>query len=86
LAPVGFLIIQRRLPADYRQRDTWLYVANSLDKATRGGDINDVVASLRLGAATGGSAVLAAVTKSSMAKPNTSGWRKDSTKIATEQA
>jgi hypothetical protein len=40
--------IERHLPAEYRQRDTWLYVANSLDKAARGGDINDVVASLRL--------------------------------------
>jgi hypothetical protein len=40
--------IERHLLAEYRQRDTWLYVANSLDKAARGGDINDVVASLRL--------------------------------------
>jgi hypothetical protein len=40
--------IERHLPAEYRQRDTWLYVANCLDKAACGGDPMDVVVALKL--------------------------------------
>jgi hypothetical protein len=41
-------LIERRLPADYRNRDTWRHVAAQLAAAADGGDINDVVVSLRL--------------------------------------
>jgi hypothetical protein len=41
-------LIERHLPAEYRQRDTWLYVANCLDKAACGGDPMDVVVALKL--------------------------------------
>jgi hypothetical protein len=41
-------LVERHLPAEHRQRDTWRHVANCLDAAARGGDINDVSVSLRL--------------------------------------
>jgi hypothetical protein len=36
------------LPADRRQHSTWRHVADRLAHASRGGDVNDVVISLRL--------------------------------------
>jgi hypothetical protein len=41
-------LVERRLPADYRNRDTWRHVSKQLAQAANGGDINDVVVSLRL--------------------------------------
>jgi hypothetical protein len=37
-----------RLPAECRQQSTWRHVADQLNEAARGGDINDAVMSLRL--------------------------------------
>jgi len=37
-----------RLPAERRQQSTWRHVADRLQLAARGGDINDAVTSLRL--------------------------------------
>ena len=37
-----------RLPAERRQQSTWRHVADRLQLAARGGDINDAVISLRL--------------------------------------
>jgi hypothetical protein len=41
-------LVERHLPSECRERDTWRHVADRLAEATRGGDINDVVVSLRL--------------------------------------
>lgn len=41
-------LVERHLPAEWRQRDTWRHVAKQLAAAADGGDINDVVVSLRL--------------------------------------
>jgi hypothetical protein len=41
-------LVERRLPADRRKLDTWCHVAKQLAAAARGGEINDVVVSLRL--------------------------------------
>jgi hypothetical protein len=41
-------LVERHLPAEWRQRDTWRHVAKQLTAAADGGDINDVVVSLRL--------------------------------------
>jgi len=38
----------RHLPARCRERHVWRHVTEQLAKAARGGDLNDVVASLRL--------------------------------------
>jgi len=41
-------LIARHLPAECRERDTWRHVAGQLAEAARGGNINNVVVSLRL--------------------------------------
>jgi hypothetical protein len=41
-------LVERHLPAEHRKRDTWRLVAKRLDAAARGGDINDVSASLQM--------------------------------------
>ena len=41
-------LVERHLPAEWRQRDTWRHVAKQLTAVADGGDINDVVVSLRL--------------------------------------
>jgi hypothetical protein len=41
-------LIERHLPAERRERDTWRHVSKQLTEAAKGGDINDVVVSLRL--------------------------------------
>jgi hypothetical protein len=41
-------LVERRLPAECRGRDTWRHVSKQLAQAARGGNINDVVMSLRL--------------------------------------
>lgn len=41
-------LVERHLPAEWRQRDTWRHVAKQLAAVADGGDINDVVVSLRL--------------------------------------
>jgi hypothetical protein len=41
-------LVERHLPAEWRQRDTWRHVETCLHTAARGGDINDAVVSLRL--------------------------------------
>jgi hypothetical protein len=41
-------LIERHLPAECRERDTWRHVSKQLAQAASGGDINDAVVSLRL--------------------------------------
>ena len=41
-------LIARHLPARCREQHIWRHVAEQLAKAARGGDVNDVVVSLRL--------------------------------------
>jgi len=39
-------LVERHLPAECRERDTWRHVAKQLAAAADGGDVNDVVVSL----------------------------------------
>jgi len=41
-------LIERHLPAECQERDTWRHVSKQLAQAANGGDINDAVVSLRL--------------------------------------
>ena len=41
-------LVERHLPAERRERDTWQHVSKQLTQAASGGDIDDVVVSLRL--------------------------------------
>jgi hypothetical protein len=41
-------LVERHLPSERRERDTWRHVAAQLAAAADGGDINDVVVSLLL--------------------------------------
>ena len=41
-------LVEKHLPADYRQKDTWQHVAAQLAEAASGGDIMDVSIALRL--------------------------------------
>jgi hypothetical protein len=41
-------LVERHLPAEWREQDTWQHVTTRLHHAARGGGINDVVVSLRL--------------------------------------
>jgi hypothetical protein len=40
--------LMQHLPDGHRERSTWRHVAKQLAAAAHGGDINDVVAALRL--------------------------------------
>jgi hypothetical protein len=41
-------LVERRLPPECRKRDTWRHVCKQLTVAAKGGDMDDVIASLRL--------------------------------------
>jgi hypothetical protein len=41
-------LVERHLPAECRERETWQHVAAPLKAAVRGGDIHEVVIKLRL--------------------------------------
>jgi len=41
-------LLERHLPAEARERETWRYVANQLAAAAHGGDVNEVAKALRM--------------------------------------
>ena len=41
-------LVERHLPAECRERETWRFVANQVAEAARGGDVKDVEIALQL--------------------------------------
>jgi hypothetical protein len=41
-------LVERRLPPEFRERDTWRHVSRQLTEAAKGGDMDDVIVSLRI--------------------------------------